>query len=112
MGPPVFQLDVVVICADGHRRAGLGGCIRNEFRMVIERQRVVSTNGEKVRLRGKFSLIHPPRVEHHLFGAGLDPYSATYTNSHTDSYTNADAPTVYRLQRPYRRRCLTRDHGV
>ena len=90
MGPPVFQLDVVVICADGHRRAGLGGCIRNEFRMVIERQRVVSTNGEKVRLRGKFSPIHP----------------------HTDSYANADAPTVYRLQRPYRRRCLTRDHEV
>ena len=51
MGPPVFPLDVVVICADGHRRAGLGGCIRNQFRMVIERQRVVSTNGEKVRLR-------------------------------------------------------------
>jgi len=61
---------------------------------------------------GGNSISSPPRVEHHLFGAGLGLYSVTYINAHTDSYANADAPTVYRLQRPYRRRCLTRDHGV
>lgn len=56
--------------SDGGRRAGLGECLLNQFRLAVEGQRVLESDDEAIRFEAKFKCIQQTNVDDYIHPGG------------------------------------------